>query len=383
MSRARRHVITVSLFPFLAVLICIMGALVIILVLMVARVGDVSTLAAASIGPGADEQNSRERIEDAQWRRELLENSRGEKSQELADKRAELSHLEDHIQRLQAQAKELLERAKTIDEGRQLRAEDIEKARQELARLKKEAAEKKVQLEEKAKKQQSEPKSYTLIPYDGPNGTRRRPIYIECDELGITIQPEGIIFRAEDFQGPLGPGNPLDAALRTIRERLAQGGGKSGEPYPLLIVRPGGVVAYSAARAALKSWDDEFGYELIGDDKRLDYGQPDSQAAAAIEATIKTARQRQAVLAAAMPRKFGGGDPLTSMGGGGGEPGFGGVAGGGGSSAGFGGGFGGSGPSGGFGNGTVSGGGYGGGGGLPGGVGSGSVAGGGYASTGG
>ena len=61
MSRARRHVISVSLFPFLAVLICIMGALVIILVLMVARVGDGATLAAAaaSVTGGDDPKAAR------------------------------------------------------------------------------------------------------------------------------------------------------------------------------------------------------------------------------------------------------------------------------------------------------------------------------------
>ena len=83
--------------------------------------------------------------------------------------------------------------------------------------------------------------------------------------------------------------------------------------------------------AALKSWDDEFGYELIGDDKQLDYGQADPVTAAAIENTVQTARQRQALLAAAMPRKFGNGDPLASFAGGGGRwrwSGFGGGAGG-------------------------------------------------------
>src|SRR5262245_24284476 len=137
MSRVRRHAISVSLFPFLAVLICIMGALVIILVLMVARVGDgAKAISGAGQGPTAvDDPKLRERLEDAQWQRDLLEKSRSDKAQELADKRAELSHLEDHIQRLQEQAKELLERARTIDEGRQLRADDLEKARQELARL--------------------------------------------------------------------------------------------------------------------------------------------------------------------------------------------------------------------------------------------------------
>ena len=62
----------------------------------------------------------------------------------------------------------------------------------------------------------------------GPHGTRRRPIYIECTLEGIIIQPEGFVLLPDDFHGPLGPGNPLDAALRTIREHLAQGGGKAG-----------------------------------------------------------------------------------------------------------------------------------------------------------
>src|SRR6188508_318045 len=114
MSRARRHVVSVSLFPFLAVLICIMGALVIILVLMVARVGDADTSVAGSGAPSSDDDRRlREQIEDAQWKRDLLEKNRSERSQELANKRAELSHLEEHIQRLNQQAQELLDRAKS------------------------------------------------------------------------------------------------------------------------------------------------------------------------------------------------------------------------------------------------------------------------------
>ena len=75
----------------------------------------------------------------------------------------------------------------------QLRIDHGEKARKELARLKAEAEDKKKQLDEKQKKQQSNEKWYALIPYDGPNGTRRRPIYIECREDSILLQPEGIV----------------------------------------------------------------------------------------------------------------------------------------------------------------------------------------------
>ena len=38
------------------------------------------------------------------------------------------------------------------------------------------------------------PDSYAIIPYDGPNQTRRRPIYIECSADAVILQPEGIVF---------------------------------------------------------------------------------------------------------------------------------------------------------------------------------------------
>src|SRR3954465_12246014 len=139
MSRkSARQQVGVALFPFLAVLICTMGALIVLLVLLVqqARV-DATTIATTQIG-GADgaEKELRERLEDAQWQRELLEKSRAEKTEELSQARARVAHLEEHTLRLEAQAKELLERAKAIDEGKKLRAEDLNAARAEADRLK-------------------------------------------------------------------------------------------------------------------------------------------------------------------------------------------------------------------------------------------------------
>src|SRR3954447_24788638 len=126
--RATRQQVTVALFPFLAVLICTMGALIVLLVLLVqqARV-DASTIAAQKIGnsSGSDDKQLRERLEDAQWQRELLEKSRSEKLEELAQSRAKLAHLEEHAQRLQNRANELMVQARTIDEGKKLRDEDL------------------------------------------------------------------------------------------------------------------------------------------------------------------------------------------------------------------------------------------------------------------
>jgi hypothetical protein len=318
MSRkAARQQVGVALFPFLAVLICTMGALIVLLVLLVqqARV-DASLISARKSGSpsGADDHQMRERLEDAQWKRDLLEKSRTAKIDELTDSRAKLAHLEEHAQRLADHAKELFERARSIEEGKKLRAEDLTAAKAEADRLKDEINRKRIEAAEARKKQASKEQSYALIPYDGPSGTRRRPIYIECTEFGVVIQPEGLILRADDFSGPLGPGNPLDMALRAIREHIERtAGDKAGQPYPLLVVRPGGIIAYGAARAAMKAWDDEFGYELISDEKALDFGQADPALSAALNKTVAVARQRQAAMVDMMPRRYPGDEPLKSF----------------------------------------------------------------------
>ncbi len=319
MSRkAKGQKIGVALFPFLAVLICTMGALIVLLVLLVqqARV-DATVIAAAKSGgqtSSEETRQARERLEDASWKRELLEKSRADKADELANTRSRVAHLEEHTQRLAAQAKELLERAKSIDEGKKLRDDELTGARAEAASLKSEIDKKKDELEQAKKKTQTGPESYALIPYDGRAGTRRRPIYVECTEFGVIIQPEGMLLKVDDFNGPLGPGNPLDSALRAIRDHWERTAGKSaGQPYPLLVVRPSGVVAFGAAKAAISAWDDEWGYELISDDKVLDFGQPDPALSATLNKTVAVARQRQSAMIAMMPRRYQGEEPLRSF----------------------------------------------------------------------
>src|SRR5690242_3374783 len=133
----------------------------------------------------------------------------------------------------------------------------------ELDQLKIRIAQAEAEVEEAKHDSKNKGVCYSVVPYQGPNQTRRRPIYIECGANEVILQPEGIVFKESDFEGPLGPGNPLAAALRAVREQMAARNGASAkeEPYPLLLVRPEGVGAYYAARAALTSWGSEFGYE--------------------------------------------------------------------------------------------------------------------------
>jgi hypothetical protein len=142
------------------------------------------------------------------------------------------------------------------------------------------------------------------VPYQGRNGTDRRPIYIECRENLIVLQPEGVELTPRDFVGQFGPGNPLAAAVRAKSEYLARQappGAARTEPYPLMLVRPEGVAAYYAARAALDSWGSDFGYELIGSDWRLKFPEPDPQLARLTREVVADARTRHREYALSVP----------------------------------------------------------------------------------
>jgi hypothetical protein len=305
--RGKKGAITFQLFSFLDVLLCTIGGLIIILAMVMHRARtQVQELHAKQAAPSAEEiKKQQEAVEEARWRQEVLEKQRKERQDALQETRLALSHLEDHIRRLNTRGKELMELLEKVKAGKKTKEEDLAAARQELAKIKDELAKKKDELDKKKKEATSAEKWYALIPYDGPNGTRRMPIYIECVAEGVVIQPEGVLLTADDFRGEPSPGNPLDAALRTKREYIMKAtGGKAAEPYPLLVVRPSGVLSYGAARACMKFWEDEFGYELISEDKNLDFGPRDPNLDQIMSKEIAQARKRQAVMAMAMPRKY-------------------------------------------------------------------------------
>jgi hypothetical protein len=310
-GRVRKEAVGVALFPFLAGLICTMGTLIVLLVLLVQQA---QVVAGAQAEPPLADGSAQtlQAIEDAHWRREVLEEQRLKKQQELANKRLELAHVEDHIRRLEDSMRQLMAQVKELEEGTSA-GDDLESLAHQLGELRRQIADKQAELDAKRQELARRKNSYTLIPYHGRNGTRRLPLYVECTELGVTIQPEGVLLMVDDFQW-LGPGNPLDAALRAKRQHLAKvTGGQGGEPYPLLVVRPSGVIAYQLARAAMKSWDDEFGYELVAEDLPLDFGQRDPKLDQLLQKAINDARRRQSLLAASIPRELKQTDLLPSF----------------------------------------------------------------------
>lgn len=297
-GRARRDEVAPSLFPFLAVLLCTMGALVLILMLVVSNAQATAKEIAASVEA---EQVSEEMVALSNEMQKVRENQQ----KELDKKQGELAHVEDHINRLQNQIEDLVAKYEKLAEEKD--KQNIEQADWETK--KKELLDSIAKAEEELKEKEDEAKNkkpaYSIIPYQGPNGTSRRPIYLECVADGIVIQPDGFKLTLRDLKPPYGPGNPLDAVLRAIRSHLESIEATGGStPYPLLIVRPDGIRTYAMARGAMASWDDQFGYELVGDDLDLKYPSFERPMNTELEKVVVQARERQIALIAAMPNRM-------------------------------------------------------------------------------
>jgi hypothetical protein len=303
MSRSARQTAAFSLFTFLDVMLCTLGALIIVLICVV-RTAQMKNSDEAPQNAAEVEElvSQRETIE---WRAKHLTKSRDETRAQLQDRRLELSHIEEHSRRLRAQLSEL-ELAENTSEGKQHK-EQVEQLRTELAHVTELADAAERELEEARRTAESKRPSYAVVPYEGPSQTMRRPLYIECTAEKIILQPEGIELTQVDFEGPLGPGNPLAAGLRAAREYLDDYGDNAadaGEPYPLLLVRPDGVEAYYQAREAMTSWGSEFGYELIDQDWKLEFRPAQPAMVDCMRLAVEEARVRQIALARAAPRFY-------------------------------------------------------------------------------
>ena len=132
--------------------------------------------------------------------------------------------------------------------------------------LKDQIEKQKLRLAEAIAERKDQTPAFSIIPYEGANRTTRRPVYLECTAQGVVIQPEGVLVSIEDLGPTHGPGNPLDAALRVLRNAYQSRDAIYGitiPPYPLLLVRPEGIASYALARSAMSGWDDQVGYELM------------------------------------------------------------------------------------------------------------------------
>ncbi|MCX7429813.1 MAG: hypothetical protein NTY17_02210, partial [Planctomycetia bacterium] len=293
---------TISLFPFLAVLLCTMGALLVVLVLFSRSVRQNETAKLDKEQESLVEELELTR-DSLAWRREQMNGVRERTAEELAKARMQLAGIEESSRALQDEFAKLERTAAALtSQGTTVTADDD--TLRELAQRLTSARE---SLDKALAGRDTKPPAYAVVPYAGRNGTHRRPLYIECCGDGVFLQPEGIRLSPGDFEGPPGPGNPLASALRAAREHVvATHGGTNdpaAQPYPLLLVRPSGVMAYYAAREAIQSWGSDFGYQLIDEDWTLTFPPADPTLAQVEKRAIDESRARLAWLAEVRPTR--------------------------------------------------------------------------------
>ncbi len=303
-SKKRRHSerLTVSLFPFLAVLICTLGILIVLLVISVQSASVEAETRTASSREKQEQQLAEvlERGELLEFEAQNVESVRADVSQRLAISKSDRSYLQQQINELESEARSVYLQYRELQKRRDQKSDLVDEdllTKAELDELNATVASVQGQIDAKRAEvpQVAASINFQIVPYSGNGGTARRPIYIECDADGLTLQPLNICLKKSDFVDPNRIGNVLDSALLAIREYYQKHGLADDEtkPYPLLVVRPEGAWAYSLARRAMKSWDDEFGYELVDRDTPLEFGSSDALLEKEIRETIETTHRRQ------------------------------------------------------------------------------------------
>ena len=324
MSGRRRQGISPTLFPFLAVLICMLGTLILLLAVVTQEAAKAQaqsqTAELPAAGPDPDQEalaqaaaDLQRQLREARWHREQTVKMRDEQTAELERRRDELAHLEDHLRRLSDELKLLnTEVEKTLDGD-----DDAATAQATLDTLLTQIEDEKQAISQLEQSLQTRTPRIVIVPHKGPNGTDRRPIYIQCRADGVYLQPGGEHITVAELEGPSGRSNPLDAALRAIRHHAMQTYGDTVAPYPLLVVAPDGIATYAIARSAMKDWDDQFGYELVPAEVELAFPAADPALNEKVALAIRQAVAQQQMLVAGSRGGYGRGSSAGGSRGGG------------------------------------------------------------------
>lgn len=351
MSRRSHTQAKVELFPFLAVLVCVMGALIFLLLVMTKqlRANSIARAQAEALQPlpvheedfalplppaatwddhdnvasfepptrPDDSQAASSAAEVAARARAEYEAAQAAQRQtwqdrvaalerELESRRTQRNREQLLAQTTEAQAtrlqKELLQRELELAElmGRQSAEEDRDKSRaDERSRLEQQIQALRRQLKQLQDQQRDASSRYAVVPYDGKSGTTRRPILVECTATGIRFIPEDVTLTPADIDGFVPRFNPLAAGAQALIEHWNQPQHREqGEPYVMLIVRPDGTLAYYIAMRLLSGMQRSFGYELVAHDTQLQIPPLDPQAKQAVEEAVRRVllEREQAVL---------------------------------------------------------------------------------------
>lgn len=305
----------VSLFPFMAVLLCTMGALILLLVIISRTARERALLAeqekrSVEILEGdvnLEEFETvlvklREEKENADWLINGLRGANEEDRKTLQEKRDQLTVLDEQIRKLRETTEQMKESIDTLLSGKNETDPTVTELEKSLKEKEKLLAEKLDKIE-KLKKSDAEKKTaYAIVPYRGRKGTQRYPIYIVCNKDSITIEPEGIELLPIDFAAAgIQRGahlNPLDAAIRAATVYLIETGRiTSGEDaYPLIIGKPSSIESYGVVWQFLNKSGNDFGYELIDEDQEIAFPQASAELKNRMQGQIEKTRNEIGIL---------------------------------------------------------------------------------------
>lgn len=354
----RRQPNSISLFPFLAVLVCMMGALILLLLVttrkirhdqildsvskVVASAAESSPPEIAKSADGHSRANRQLEIASLEKQiaaadRELLSRSTAlhskrrqaevlaqfvrQQESELSLLRAELKSAEETLRALQSQKSETdpaaLER-QTDDLSVRRRSLQVQYDQTTRLLLQKQKELEQVhnqttkdvsrfgelrsallslrsQVDERRRAAVDSSGTTTIVEFTNPTGTTRTPIVIDISEKGYEFLPTGVRFTKQDLEGFPVKDNPLLSGILELH-RLRSGNSVTSEPYVLLLVRPSGCLLFYPAQHILTETKIHFGYELLEEDKIINAGGKDEREVRIVRTAILEALNRRETL---------------------------------------------------------------------------------------
>jgi hypothetical protein len=302
--RRRRHQLQVSTFPFLAVLLCTMGSLILLLLVLDRRAKIVAQRKAHE--DAAQVQAERQRLahqlahqtaeeerlaadRQAQWerRQQQLHALLAQQEQDLLSKvqavRGQVEAAGAKVRAEEARALTLKEQLQIINarlfgsqQASQAQqqaavnaAKQSEEAKRELARQAGELLQREQALANLKALRERQKQTYSLVPYFGKRGDNRRPIYVECADSGLVFHPDRLALASYQLtEGRV----RAEVEQRIARQQNEPAPGQVAPvPYLLMLVRPDGIRNYYNVLQALAGMKVDFGYEFVEPDWIFDF----------------------------------------------------------------------------------------------------------------
>lgn len=318
MSRRTRTTTTgVSLFPFLDVLVCTMGSLILLLLVATNRIRAAAVEKARQAAlkveqPPSEPSKIKPIVVPAdpkldptlEWQTRIkqLTSDRDAMRTQLSQLKNQLAAAQSTITRTKVKAVSAEDRLREIHSEQEQSNAEQTRLQAEIDSLQSDLTEAEQRLAKALERQQTARSKFAFLPFDGRTGTTKRPILIECTQDYIRFLPEDVRLTPADLNGFTTGFNPLLIASRELihywkaydrvheadntaakdvdsfETDLAALNDNERQPYVLLLVRPDGAVAFHIAKTFLSQLKVPNGYELITDDMEIDSSNADPDA---------------------------------------------------------------------------------------------------------